>query len=149
MIIEQLNAFSINGFKVRTNNHTEADTETAKIAPLWHHFYHDLMPHLHTNARIYGIYTGYASNHEGDFDVIACTDQKILYPIDGLVTRHIPTERYLKFTKRGAMPQTVIDLWQEIWAYFGSVNCIHRRIYTQDIERYRSTQEVEIYISIQ
>lgn len=149
MILEHLDAFSVNGFKVRTNNNNETHIDTAKIAPLWHHFYHDLMPHLNTNACIYGIYTGYASNHEGDFDVLACTNQKVMHDVSGLVTRHIPAGRYLKFSKRGAMPQTVIALWQEIWAYFNSPQCTHVRVYTQDIERYSSTHEVDVFIAVQ
>lgn len=146
---QQLDAFTINGFKVRTTNRKESQIETANIAPLWQHFYRDLMPHLSSKAQVYGIYTNYEYDHTASFDVIACTDQKILHDISGLITRHIPEQHYLKFSKKGKMPETVISLWQDIWTYFDSANCKHVRVYTQDIEHFTSSESVDIFIAIQ
>lgn len=146
---EFLDAFTINGFKVRTNNNNEFNSDTAEIAPLWHHFYHHLYPKMSNTAHIYGVYTNYTSDHTGDYDIIACTNEKILDDIPRLITRHLPAGNYLKFTKSGAMPQACIHLWQEIWGYFNSQNCPHVRVYTQDIEHYLGTSQVEIFISIQ
>lgn len=146
--ITELPAFTINGFKIRTNNKKEFDAETAQIPKLWSNFYSQIAMTLQPDAHIYGIYTGYESNHEGDFDVIACTDQKITDDLTGFVTRHIPTERYLKFSKSGKMPEAVIHLWQEVWHYFAHKECPYHRTYTQDIEYYLSNDSVEIFIAI-
>jgi predicted transcriptional regulator YdeE len=60
---------------------------------------------------------------------------------------HIPAQKYLKFTARGAQPSSIMKAWANIWSYFGKSD--HpMRAYTDDFELYKSPELVEIYIAV-
>lgn len=145
MNIKEIDSISVKGIFVRTTNADEMNPLTAKIGTLWETFYSEVAPRLNQNARVFGVYTHYESDHTGAFDVIACTD---LIDAVNLKQFHINAGRYLVFRKIGEMPQAVIDLWGEVWAYFSSPNCAHSRTFTTDFEWYKSENEIEIYISV-
>ncbi|EEY45345.1 bacterial transcription activator [Vibrio cholerae] len=54
----------------------------------------------------------------------------------------------MTFSATGEMPQVVIELWGDVWRYFGSESCPYKRAYTTDFEYYKSASEVEISIAI-
>lgn len=140
------------GINVRTTNANEMQSETAKIAGLWDTFWRIAAPKMSAQGAVYGVYTHYESDHTGAFDVIACADfltpQDIPKEIPAVQTV-LPAGKYLVFAATGEMPQTVINLWGEIWHYFSDNNCPHQRAYTTDFEHYKGAHDVEIHIAIQ
>ena len=146
MTVQFLEQRSLNGLKVRTNNQDEMTEGKGKIGPLWQDFYQTIASELNENAQVFGVYTNYDTDHTGPFDVYAATSK----PISKLVLDKVDIQagNYLKFQKTGEMPQAVIDLWGEVWAYFSSRDCQHKRAYTTDFEFYKGTNEVEIAIAI-
>ncbi|WP_394183625.1 GyrI-like domain-containing protein [Marinomonas posidonica] len=145
MELIQFDTIQVAGLSVRTTNDAEMTPDTAKISALWAKFYGDLSPMLDPHSRVFGLYTHYESDHTGAFDVVACADS---LTGKNLEEHQIPAGNYVKFQHTGEMPQAVIDLWGEVWAYFASEKCAHTRAFTTDFECYKSEQEVEIYIAV-
>ena len=129
---------------IRTNNKDEANSETAKITPLWQEAFE--AEFCKQGQVAYGIYHNYASDFEGDYDVSvgiephADTEGEILQLAGG---------RYLKFTSPGELPKAVIDGWYAIWEYFAE-NQTYKRSYYTDFEKYTPDfLGVDIYIGIE
>jgi len=149
MELEIVNRTELVGFSVTTTNTDEQSPVSAKIGKLWEHFYSQALPNLCPESRVYGVYTNYESDHNGAYDVIACSDT-LHFGIDkSFVKTQIDAGSYLVFSAEGEFPQAVINLWQVIWSYFADDDCLHKRAYTTDFEFYKSAQEIEIYIAVQ
>ncbi|NVD06493.1 AraC family transcriptional regulator [Vibrio sp. JPW-9-11-11] len=147
MTLQQIQGFDLAGFSVRTTNLAEQDDTTAKIGHLWQRFFSEAAPHLSADSRIYGVYTHYQSDFNGEFDVMACSDT-LSGDDTNLVSLHIATGDYLVFSAQGEMPNVVIELWQQVWGYFSDPQYAYQRAYKTDFEYYKSAQEVEIYIGV-
>ncbi|KAA8678389.1 GyrI-like domain-containing protein [Vibrio gigantis] len=145
---QELEAVKAYGFAVRTNNNDEVDPAKAKIGQLWQGFFEQAFPKLTPDSKVYGVYTNYESDFTGDFDVIACTNVLTDTTIAQLIETKIEAGKYLTFSAEGELPQAVIDLWGEVWAYFNTADCPHVRTYTTDFEFYKGETEVEISIAI-
>jgi predicted transcriptional regulator YdeE len=148
MKIKVFNNLNVQGFAVRTKNIDEMEPSKAKIGNLWDRFYREIAPHLSAESRVFGIYTNYESDHTGDFTVLAGTDVLNNTADHKLQSTKIPDGNYLVFSGAGEMPQAVINLWTEVWQYFGGSHCKHIRAYTTDFELYPSATAVDIYIAI-
>lgn len=144
-----VDSFEATGFSVRTKNADEMAPSTAKIGPLWERFFIEAAPKLNEGSQVYGLYTHYESDHSGEFDVIACADTLNAENLEGAIKHTVAAGNYVSFTAKGEMPQVVIDLWGEVWGYFGQDNCSHRRAYTTDFERYIGSDCVEIFIAVE
>ena len=68
-------AFRVAGIAVRTTNAAEADPASARIGPLWDRFFSESWEHKlpppGADGRVFGVYSGYASDQHGAFDVTA------------------------------------------------------------------------------
>ena len=135
----------VKGIAVRTDNASEMNPSTAKIGALWEEFYQQIAPHLSEKSNVFGLYTNYESDHNGAFDVVACSD---VLGKNNASSFQIQSGHYLVFKGAGEMPQAVIDLWNKVWEYFESESCEHTRAFTSDFELYKNDKEIEIYISI-
>ena len=66
-------AFRVAGIAVRTTNAVEADPASARIGPLWDRFFSESWEHRlpppGADGRVFGVYSGYASDQHGAFDV--------------------------------------------------------------------------------
>lgn len=144
-----IESFYVTGISVRTNNSKEMEPSTAQIGALWEKFYGELAPKLSQGSKVYGLYTNYESDHNGNYDVVACTDLELPNDTSGVESFNINPGHYLVFSDKGQMPQTVIKLWGQIWEYFSSPDCPHIRAYTTDFEFYKSENEIEISIAVQ
>lgn len=147
MNIQHIKPFTVTGIKTRTNNKNEISGSQAKIGELWQQFYEKIADKLTEKSSVYGVYSGYESDHKGDFDVIVAAnelsvEQPELHQIE------VQEGDYLVFSANGKMPEVVIELWNNIWQYFESENCQHVRAFTTDFEFYKSPAEIEIYIAI-
>ncbi|BBM03098.1 GyrI-like domain-containing protein [Microbulbifer sp. GL-2] len=148
MVVEQIEGFDLVGLSTRTKNANEADSSTAKIAPLWDKFGAEAAPKLRGAPKVYGVYTNYESDHTGLFDVYACSDVLSTEMSEDFESVRIEPGKYLVFTAQGEMPQVAIDLWGEVWGYFSAPDCPQQRAYTTDFEHYVGANEVQIAISI-
>ncbi len=157
MRIEYIDGFNLVGLKVRTKNVLELTPKTAKIAPLWDEFYRICGSLLSTSTHLYGAYTAYESDVSGEFDLVVSTDDLNLETLQTVLSLteyshesvKIEAGKYLIFSAKGKMPQTITQLWGEVWRYFNAYDCEHVRLYKTDFECYKSDSEVEIAIGIE
>lgn len=138
----------ISGLSIRTKNANETDTKTAKIGPLWGSFFQTVAPRMSQNSIVYGVYSNYESDMNGEFDVLAGTD--VLQDKSGLALKNVTLAEgnYMVFSETGAMPQSVFSAWGKVWAYFTSPKCQHQRAYKTDFEVYVGADKVDVYIGI-
>jgi predicted transcriptional regulator YdeE len=154
MQVVEIKSFTVHGLSTRTKNANEIQPATAKIGQLWGDFFQHIIPKLKEGALSYGVYSQYESDFNGEFTVLVGADSASVVDAadrEGLDSVVITSGSYLVFSKKGAMPQAVIEAWGDVWAYFSAKDCPHQRAYTSDFERYRSESEmseVDIYIAI-
>lgn len=163
--LKHFDAFTVSGLSIRTSNMDEANPKTAKIGQLWRDFFgRDLMniiPNREPNTPIYGIYSGYESDHNGFFDVNASVrvsdvldsenderDDIIQQAASEFTTVTIEAGDYMAFTTTGEMPQRIIDGWGMVWAHFEGETTYKRR-FTTDFEQYVDNDNVVIYIAVE
>lgn len=147
MKVKNIKKLMIAGISEITNNKNELNEDTAKIPQLWDK-YVDENIYSKTfdkanNSYMYGVYSDYESDDMGDYKVTIGVEVK--KPKNAIIIED--QQRYLVFTKKGELPDVVIDVWQEIWEYFDG-EPQYERAYKVDFEKYVSEDEVEIYISI-
>lgn len=139
-------AFRVAGIAVHTTNRDEASPDTARIGPLWSRFFSEQIaastPRRTHDARIFGVYSGYASDAHGAFDLTAGVAVS-----GGTDSVAIEAGDYLVFTAQGPMPQVMIATWQRIWQYFESHPEIVRS-YRSDFETYEGQDRVSIHIGV-
>jgi len=152
MKVEEIQSFQVAGFCVRTKNSNEINPSTAKIGALWNRFNSDVGKILSETSKVYGVYTNYESDVMGEFDIIAGADTLVGKNIEDTTTITVKTGKYLVFSAKGEMPIVCINLWGEVWNYFDTDNCQHKRAYTTDFELYKgfslTETELGIYIAI-
>lgn len=160
-IKELTEAQTCTGISVRTTNNAEITHETAKLGRLWQKFYQNHVSQLEKGDDIYGIYHNYESDDlVGAFDVVASwkvsSEQSGDESVAGdsnLVTVAIPAGKYLVFSEKGNMPNTVMNAWEKAWVYFNDPNCEHTRLYNVDFEHYIEGNleygQVDVYIGIE
>ncbi len=146
MKVTKVKNLMISGISCITNNKFELESEDGKIPQLWDDY-------IETNAYgktfnkanskyIYGVYNDYTSDVNGDYKVTVGVE--VTKPKNAIV---IEDERYLVFSKKGELPDVVLQTWAEIWEYFEGESEYERK-YTIDFEKYVKEDEIEIYISI-
>ena len=145
MEITKVENIDVKGIAVRTDNASEMDSTKAKIGPMWEKFYSEIAPLIKDGANIYGLYTNYESDHNGTFDVVACSDN---VEAPNVSKYRVQAGNYLVFKGSGQMPQVVIELWEQVWEYFESPTSQHKRVFNTDFELYKSENEVELFISV-
>lgn len=74
---EVCDEFTVVGTEIRTTNETESDPATAQIGAHWQRFsasaLADRIPNRTNAVIVYGVYTGYESDHRGAYShLIAC-----------------------------------------------------------------------------
>lgn len=141
-------AFRVAGLAVRTTNREEASPATARIGALWSRFLGEQTaastPNRTGDARIFGVYSAYASDAHGAFDLTAGVAVSVSGGTDSVA---IEAGDYLVFTAQGQMPQAVIATWQRIWQYFEAHPEVVRS-YRSDFEAYEGSDKVSIHIGV-
>lgn len=137
----------LSGISVITNNHSEMSDDSSKIPQLWEDYYsknvHLKTKHKSNKGHMYGVYSDYTSDVNGDYKVTVAVEVKK----ESSTCIDIENEKYLVFSAKGELPDIVIDTWETIWEYFEK-NSEYTRKYSIDFEKYISEDEIEIYISI-
>ena len=146
--ILDMNEKIIAGLCARTNN--SASDMSQVIGGLWTRLYgeglHLSMPNK-ANDKSVGLYSDYASDASGDYDITVgfevTTDDRLP---EGLTVKRIPAGRYAKFIVKGDMHQAVSDFWQARWTMDLD------RAYTGDYEEYQNSDmeqaEIHMYIAL-
>jgi len=137
----------INGITTRTTNDDEFNSKNARIANLWQTFDSNVSVDYKNGNRVYGVYYNYESDANGEFSVLAGTDQNDS-STGKLENINIISGKYLVFEAKGEMPQVVIDTWGKVWEYFSSSKAEYQRAYTTDFEYYKNENEIEVCIAI-
>lgn len=146
MKIKHVEKLYISGLGTRTNNANELAGENPKIPQLWEDY--DQKNILGAtfdkvnNMSMYGVYNEYESDENGDFTVTIGVE--VSKPKKAIV---IENQRYLVFEKKGELPEIVLEVWAEIWEYFGT-EPEYERAFKIDFEKYSKENFVEIYISV-
>ena len=141
-----LNEKIIQGISTRTTNANEMNRATAKIGALYQLFDKKVIVDYKNGSRVYGVYFNYDSDLNGEYSVLAGTDQ--VDQNQTLESMTLPGGKYLVFEAKGVVPQVVIDTWGVIWHYFANENSQFKRAYTVDFEYYKTHDEIEIYIAV-
>lgn len=150
--LKGLPGFKVVGIEIRTHNAAEMNTTSAKIPGLWGRFYQEKIPasitHGKSDARVMGVYSKYASDHNGPYSLLAGIEVSAFDVIpEGMTGIAIPAGAYLVFAAQGSMPQALIQTWSTIWQYF-SQEQKYQRAYTYDFELYRAPDRVDIHIAV-
>jgi len=138
----------ISGLSIRTTNAQEMNPVTGKIGSLWKDFDEKVKVDYKNGNRVYGVYSCYDSDENGEFTVLAGTDQPDVNSTCKLETIMIQSGKYLVFSAKGDIPKIVIDTWVKIWEYFTQKETEYERLYTTDFEYYVNQNEIEIYIAV-
>ncbi len=137
------------GISTRTTNADEFLPATAKIAPLWGRFFSERVAQAVADytpqSALYGVYSGYATDAMGPFDVSAAVLATEVP--EGLKAVTLPAGPYLVFEAQGPMPATVVALWAQVWQYFQH-QPVHPRRYASDFEEYTGEGRIAIYIGV-
>jgi predicted transcriptional regulator YdeE len=67
---------------------------------------------------------------------------------DQLVPLSVASGDYLVFRNKGAMPDAVIQVWKDIWAYFEAPRQDFARCFKTDFEQYIGADEVAVHIGV-
>lgn len=145
MEVTKIPEIKLAGLQIRTSNQKEMNPESAKIGSLWQRFYEELTKSGEMPECSYGVYSNYESDQHGEYDLtVAKTGE---FNGEGSIEITIPSGKYLKFEKEGPLPDSALQLWQEIWNYFENTSN-HERTFICDFEEYSSMTDVAIYIGI-
>jgi predicted transcriptional regulator YdeE len=149
MQAKYVEGFLVSGLRARTKNSDEFNPTTAQIPRLWGHFFSeglmDKIPERIANSPIYGVYSSYESDANGQYDLTAGVATSA--PSGDFSHAVIQAGQYLVFEVRGAMPAAVIQAWGQVWAYFEQ-NIQIKRSFISDYEAYLGPNEVHIYIGV-
>lgn len=136
------------GITVRTSNARERDPGTAALPHLWARF---MAAHPGTEvgppSPIFSVYTEYESDVNGAYTVVLGREGARSPAAERSL--RLDAGRYAVFTSTGAMPEAVVQGWQEVWAYFARPDA-PARSYTTDFELYDPLQPstVRIYVGV-
>ena len=151
--------FSVIGIQVRTSNAKEM-TGGGAISKQWAKFFKEGIANKIRNkvdSTIYAVYTGYASDRDGEYDFIV--GMKVGSASDvppGMVAKKVPSGRYAIVTSaKGPVEQVVPQAWQRVWSMEDNKQLGGARAYKADFEVYdqrsQNPQEsqVDLYIGLE
>ena len=147
MKVTKIDKLMISGISAITNNEAEFSEEGGKIPALWdEYFQKDIYKKTFNKAHeahMYGVYSEYESDDSADYKITVGVE--VTKPKNAIT---IDNQKYLVFSKKGEIPDVVVELWTEIWEHFSSDESKYERAFKVDFEKYLSEDEIEIYISI-
>jgi predicted transcriptional regulator YdeE len=147
MTLVNIDSKNISGLVLRTSNSIECHPDTARIAQFVQEVEREITINYREGRRAYSVYHHYESDVDGEFDILMGSDE-IESSNQPLKTVTIEAGNYLEFEAEGDMPEMVIELWGQIWAYFAADSCQHQRLYTTDFEYYKSANQVSVFIAV-
>ncbi len=146
MEVTNLPEIKLAGLQIRTSNQKEMDPELQQIGSLWQRFYGELTNSGEIPECSYGVYSNYESDQHGEYDLTVAKTGT--FNGEESIEITIPSGKYLKFEKEGPLPDSALQLWQEIWNYFENSKD-YKRTFICDFEEYSSMTHVAVYIGIE
>lgn len=113
-------SFLIIGVEVRTSSATAG----VDIGALWDRFFSGIMNRIpnRIDADMLSIYTDYESDHTGPYTVlVGCRVSTLDVVPEDMTGREIPGGRYAVYRPVGALPQVVLDTWNQVYGETGYV----------------------------
>lgn len=138
--IEKVEAFSVIGIAVRTNNAKEMSGKGV-IGDEWARFYREgvleKIPDK-VGADVYGVVTDYASDRNGDYTNIigAKVKEGAKAPPGMVMVKVLPGKYTVVTSSRGSAAQVVPETWRQIWTLEDNGRLGGRRAYKTDFEFY-------------
>ncbi|WP_207696286.1 hypothetical protein DOK67_0002999 [Enterococcus sp. DIV0212c] len=126
----QLTEKTIKGEKIRTNNQC-----LDEIIALW-----SKVPSMKLDGEIFAVYSNYASNFKGDYDLLIGNEQAD-FPESVVINSGV----YEEILVKNATPEGVGEAWQAIWE---DEDLEKRRTYQSDVEHYKKDGSIVIYLSV-
>jgi len=150
--------FPVIGIQVRTSNAKEI-TGGGVIPKQWDKFFKDGIADKIPNkvdSNIYAVYTGYASDRDGEYDFIIGMKVSRLSDVPpGMVAKKVPSGRFAVITSaKGPVAQVVPQAWQRVYSLEDNKQLGGARAYKADFEVYdqRSQNpqdsEVDLYVGL-
>jgi len=149
---KQTGAKRVAGLALRTDNAAEARAGAGKIPGLWQRFrsedWFGRLEKLGAVGPPVGVYSEYESDASGSFQILAGREISASISVPApLQVVSVSAGRYLVFSSGGALPESVVKGWQDVWAYFQQPRDVARS-YSTDFEIYPNAEEVEIWIAV-
>jgi len=156
-VVEQ-QEFSVIGIQLRTSNAKEM-TGGGAIPKQWDRFFKDGIADKIPNkvgSTIYAVYTGYASDYNGEYDFII--GMKVSDASDvpaGMVAKKIPRGKYAVVTsEKGPVAKVVPQAWQRVYSLDDNKQLGGARAYKADFELYDQRSQnpqdsqVDLYVGL-
>jgi predicted transcriptional regulator YdeE len=156
-VVEQ-KEFSVIGIQVRTSNAKEMTGGDA-IPRQWDKFFKegiaDKIPNK-VDSTIYAVYTGYASDRDGEYDfVIGMKVSRLSSVPPGMVARKVPKGKYaVVASAKGPVSQVVPQAWQQVYRLDDTKQLGGARAYKADFELYDQRaqnpqdSQVDLYVGV-
>lgn len=149
--VEHVEAKTIIGMSLRTNNERESHPDTASIPIMWKNFFeYNVMagiPNQLDPMTVYGVYHDYETDVMGDYTLLIGLQSGATEKPSNLNLVQIQEGNYLVFKVLEASPTGIKDTWAGIEGYFEQEG-EHQRAFTTDFEIYQGRSDISIYISI-
>jgi predicted transcriptional regulator YdeE len=108
------------------------------------------------DSTIYAVYTGYASDDNGEYDfIIGMKVSRVSDVPPGMVTKTVPKGRYaVVASARGSVAQVVPQAWRQVYSLDDSKQLGGTRAYKADFELYDQRSQnpqdsqVDLYIGL-
>jgi predicted transcriptional regulator YdeE len=156
-VVEQ-QEFSVVGIQVRTSNAKEI-TGSGAIPKQWEKFFKegiaDKIPNK-VDSTVYAVYTGYASDYNGEYDFIIGMKVSRLSDVPpGMVAKKIPGGKYAVVTSaKGPVAKVVPQAWQRVYSLDDNNQLGGARAYKADFELYDQRSQnpqdsqVDLYVGL-
>ena len=152
LTVEHIDAKTVIGMGLRTNNERESHPDTASIPLMWKSFFeYNVMasvPQQLDPMTVYAVYFDYESDGMGDYTLVIGLQSGATEKPSNLTLIDIKEGNYLVFKVLEATPTGIKDTWAGIEGYFAQ-ECEHTRAFTTDFEIYQGRRDISMYISIQ
>ena len=156
--VVKLQEFSVIGIQARTGNADEMTGDGA-IPKQWTRFFKegiaDKIPNK-VDSTIYAVYTGYASDRNGEYDfIIGMKVSSVSDVPPGMVAKKVPRGKYAVLTSvKGQVAQVVPQAWQRVWGLEDNKQLGGARAYKADFEVYDQRSQnpqdsqVDLYVGL-
>jgi predicted transcriptional regulator YdeE len=156
--IVEVPEFWIIGIQARTSNAREM-TGGGAIPKQWARFFKEGIAGKIPNkvdSTIYAVYTGYASDRNGEYDfIIGMKVSSVSEVPPGMVAKKLPGGKYAVVTSaKGSVAQVVPQAWQQVWTMEGEKQLGGARAYKADFELYDQRSQnpqdsqVDLYVGL-
>ncbi len=142
----KIDNFKIIGISIETTNENQKAVQD--LGMLWGRFFSEDIASKVPNKlgdEIFSLYTDYESDYTGKYTAILGVKVSSLDSIpEGMIGRTFQGGSYQKFTTKSLEPESVVDVWKEVWARDKELN----RRYTVDFEVHKQGSKTEVFIAV-